>query len=171
MSASVDGGPTEARRADTKPAGEAADIADELMKVWKGDAWHGPSLTELLEGVTPERAAARSIPGAHTIWELVLHVAAWDEVWRRRLDGESVGDPEDGDFPPVPQPSPGAWSEAQARLRNAHERLAARVARLSRPELDATVAGKGYSARFLVRGAIRHAVYHTGQTAVLKKAG
>ena len=50
-------------------ASEAADLARELETLAHGDAWHGPALDELLEGVSAEMAAARPIAGAHTIWE------------------------------------------------------------------------------------------------------
>lgn len=148
---------------------EAKGLADELRVIFEGDAWHGPALAELLAGVPAERAAARPLRGAHTLWELVLHVTAWTNVWRRRLDGEPVDEPEEGDFPKVPPPTPSAWAEAQARLRSAHERLVERVARLREGDLAARVPGRDYTARFLVRGAIRHTVYHSGQIGILRK--
>ena len=41
-------------------------------------------------------AASRPIPGAHSIWELVLHVAGWADVARARLtSGEPVVPAED----------------------------------------------------------------------------
>ena len=152
------------------PGGEAASLADELWRIWRGDAGHGPALLELLEGVSPARAAARPIAGGHSIWDLVLHDAGWTEVFRRRLDGEAVEEPSEGDFPVPPEPCAEAWAEAQARLRTAHERLAERVARLSPEELEAKVPGRDFSARFLVRSAIRHTLYHSGQIGLLKKA-
>ncbi|MGB0111192.1 MAG: hypothetical protein WBP52_22060, partial [Terriglobales bacterium] len=54
---------------------EAARIADQLRRAFDGEAWHGDSLFEILERVGAARAAARPIGSAHTIWELVLHVA------------------------------------------------------------------------------------------------
>ena len=151
--------------------GEGAALAEELRRVWDGDAWHGPALLDLLADVSPARAAARPVPGGHTIWELVLHIAAWNGVWRRRLEGEAMDDPEEGDFPAPPRASAEGWADAQARVRTATERLAERVARLSAAELDGAVPGRTYSARFMVRGAIRHTVYHSGQIGLLKKAG
>jgi hypothetical protein len=47
----------------------------------------GILLFEILEGVTAARAAARPIGSAHTIWELVLHIAAWDGAVLRRMGG------------------------------------------------------------------------------------
>src|SRR5262245_23472529 len=40
-------------------AGESAALASELETLAHGETWHGPSLDELLEGVSAEAAAAR----------------------------------------------------------------------------------------------------------------
>jgi len=149
--------------------GEAAALAGEMRALAHGDAWHGPSVNELLEGVTPETAAARPIPGGHTLWEIVLHVTGWIDVWRRRLEGERVDEPEEGDFPAPPAATAQAWAEVKDRLRAAHARLVARVADLSEADLDARVPGRDYTVRFLVHGAIRHTVYHSGQIGLLRK--
>lgn len=151
-------------------SGEASRLADELRRIWGGDAWHGPSLTELLEGVSPAHAAARPIPGGHSIWELVLHDTAWTDVDRARLEGTATEEPHEGDFPVPAEPTAKAWKEAQAWHRAAHERLAAIVARLSPQALEAKVPGRDFSARFQVHIAIRHTVYHSGQIGLLKKA-
>ena len=44
-------------------------INSQLKRAQEGQAWHGPSLRELLESVTAEQAAARPIPNAHGIWD------------------------------------------------------------------------------------------------------
>jgi uncharacterized damage-inducible protein DinB len=101
----------------------------------------------------------------------VLHIAVWTDVWRRRLEGEIVDEPEEGDFPAPPKATERTWSEAKDRLRATHDRLVARVAALSDKDLDARVCGRDYTMRFLVQGAIRHTVYHSGQIGLLRKAG
>src|SRR5918911_1736209 len=80
---------------------ELADILDELRRIHDGDAWHGAALKESLSGVTAEQAAARPVAGAHSIWELVRHVTAWENVFRLRLEGRPVAEPEEGDIPTV----------------------------------------------------------------------
>jgi heme-degrading monooxygenase HmoA/uncharacterized damage-inducible protein DinB len=151
--------------------GEAASLAEELRVLARGDAWHGPSLEEMLAEVSPETAAARPIPKAHTIWELVLHLTGWTDVFRRRLEGTAVEEPEQGDYPAVPEPTAEAWAEAKSGLFEAHDQLAARVSRLAPADLDAPVPGRSFPGRFLVRGAIRHTVYHSGQIGLLRKLG
>jgi heme-degrading monooxygenase HmoA/uncharacterized damage-inducible protein DinB len=150
--------------------GEAAGLAEELRLIAEGDAWHGPGLAGVLAGVSAERAAARPVPGAHSIWEIVLHIAAWTDVFLRRLEGEALDEPPDGDFPPASELTPRAWTEAEARLRAVHGRLADRVGRLRASDLLAKVPGRDYSVGYMVRGAIRHAVYHSGQIGLLKRA-
>ena len=151
-------------------SGEAAFLADELQRIWKGNAWHGPSLSELLDGVTAAQAAARPIPGGHSIWELVRHDTGWTDVFRRRLEREAVEEPEAGDYPPPSDPTPKAWAEALEGLRAAHEQIVETVARLRPEDLEAKVPGRDYSGRFQVHSAVRHTVYHTGQIGLLKKA-
>ena len=148
---------------------EPAELADELKRLWHGDAWHGPALAELLAGVAADRASTRVLPDAHTVWELVLHITAWSDVFRRRIDGEAVEEPEEGDFPPAPAPSAEGWAEARTRAERVHERLIASVGHLTGGALDAPTPGRPFSVRFLVHMAIRHIVYHSGQIGLLKK--
>jgi heme-degrading monooxygenase HmoA/uncharacterized damage-inducible protein DinB len=150
-------------------ATEAAELAHELETLAAGNNWHGPTLHELLDGLSADQASARPLAAGHTIWELLLHVAAWTDVFRRRLEGAAVEEPEAGDFPAPPAPSPRAWDDARVALFEAHRRLTARVAGLSAAELGAPVPGRPYDARFQVRSAIRHTVYHSGQIGLLRK--
>ena len=92
---------------------EATRIADQLRRAFDGEAWHGDSLLEILEGVTAAQAAARPIASAHTIWELVLHIAAWDGAALRRLGGAAVELADAENFPPVPDVSDAAWHAAK----------------------------------------------------------
>ena len=66
---------------------EVERIADQLKRAHEGGAWHGPAIDELLKGVTAEQAAARPFEDAHSIWELVAHVEAWEHAILRRLVG------------------------------------------------------------------------------------
>ena len=146
------------------------DIVDELKRIHEGDAWHGPALRELLFGVRAEQAAARALPNAHSIWELVLHIIGWENVFRLRLEGDPVSTPPEGDFPPVEDTSQEAWAETLSRLDDSHAQLINMVAGLSGSNLQEKVVGKDYTTSFLISGIVRHHVYHAGQIALLKKA-
>jgi heme-degrading monooxygenase HmoA/uncharacterized damage-inducible protein DinB len=148
---------------------QATELARELETLAEGDNWHGPTLHELLDGVSAEAAAARPIAAAHTIWELVLHVTAWTDVFRRRLEGTAIEEPEAGDFPAAPQATSHAWAEVTQALFAAHGALTAHVSRLSEAELAAPIPGRPFDRHFQVRAAIRHTVYHSAQIGLLRK--
>jgi uncharacterized damage-inducible protein DinB len=150
---------------------EVERIAGQLRHAFEGDAWHGPSLSEVLAGVTAAQAAARPIAGAHTIWEIVYHVTAWEGTVARRLGGERVEQPPEGDWPPVPNTGETAWKEALARLERGHRELLAAVAKLDDAQLDRpTVPGGVTTAYVQAHGTVQHHLYHAGQIAILKKA-
>src|SRR5204863_33859 len=62
-------------------------ILDQLRRAYEGEAWHGPSVHEVLNGVTAAQAHERPLRNAHSIWELVQHIAVWADVGSRRLTG------------------------------------------------------------------------------------
>jgi uncharacterized damage-inducible protein DinB len=151
---------------------EAARIADQLRRAFDGDAWHGDSVFEILEGVTAARAAARPIARAHTIWELVLHIAVWDGAVLRRMGGVAVTLSDAENFPTVKDASDAAWREALAQVRRVHEDLVKTVAALPDSRLDEVVPGKEgahYTFYYMLHGVAQHELYHAGQIALLKK--
>src|SRR5438132_6307404 len=87
------------RRKDTRMS-EIARIVEQLRQAHDGEAWHGPSVGEALEGVSAAGAALRPIASAHCIWEIVHHVRLTDELVRRRVTGEPATD--EADWPPAP---------------------------------------------------------------------
>jgi len=148
---------------------EIGRIEDQLKRAFEGPAWSGPSLLEALAGVTAERAAKRPIATAHSIWELVLHVAVWEDVVRRRALGESFDPTDEQDWPRVSDTSPAAWSEALEALRRGHRALRDVVARFDEARLEQPLVPGGNSAYVQFHGAAQHDLYHAGQIAVLRK--
>jgi len=148
---------------------EIQTIIDELKNIHDGDAWHGPSLKEILSGVSAEQAAAKRLANAHSIWELTLHVGAWEDVFMRRLGGLQMKEPEEGDFPAVTDASEEAWRRTLTRFDETHRRLIDAVSELTDERLSEIVPGKDYTIEYMLRGLMRHHVYHAGQIALLKK--
>lgn len=146
-------------------------INDQLKRAFRGKAWHGPSVMEVLDNVTAERAAAHPIGGAHSIWELVLHIRAWERVAMRRIEEWAPFDVSDEeDWPPVKETTDHAWKNALNALTLNHDALREVVARLDEGRLSDIVPGTEYSIYFLLHGVIQHDLYHAGQIALLKKA-
>jgi uncharacterized damage-inducible protein DinB len=150
---------------------EAGRIADQLRRAFYGSAWHGPALLELLDGVDAAMAAAKPIEGAHSIWELVLHVAVWDRVAMVRLGGEKCQPTGLDNFPPVVRATDAAWRSAIAAAKRTHDELVRTVAGLPDFRLRERVPGKRYDFYHHLHGVVQHELYHAGQIAILKKAG
>lgn len=157
---------------------EAARIADQLHRALvggddeaPGEAWHGPAIETLLEDVDAARAAARPVAGAHSIWELVLHMTVWLETVRRRLEeNRAVELTPQQDWAPVRDTSDEAWQQTLERHRRAAEDLRRLIAGLDDIRLEQAVAGKGYNAYVMLHGIVQHEIYHAGQIGLLKKA-
>ncbi len=151
---------------------EASRIADQFRRAFAGDAWHGDSLVEILKGVTAARAAARPIQNAHSIWELVLHIAAWDGAVRRRMTGVAVKLSGKKNFPPVLDTSEAAWAKTLEHVRRVHDELVDAVERFPEKSLYQQVPGKKgvpYTFYYMLHGVVQHELYHAGQIALLKK--
>ena len=156
----------------TIAAPETARLADLLERAFRGGAWHGPALAETYAGVDAATAAAHPVPDAHSIWEIVNRAAAWTDIARRRMAGETLGQvPLEEDWPPVPDdPSPAAWKAAQEALEQAHRRLHSAVLELPDHCLEDCVAGSDPTIRGLLLGLLQHQAYHAAQIVILEKA-
>ena len=151
-------------------------IVDQLEREHHGEPWHGSPLRDILQGIDHVRAAARPLPGAHSIWELVLHLTSWKHEVRQRLAGEPAGEPREGDWPQVGDPSSGAWHTALEKLDVAHRLLVSAVREIPEQNLPVPTndqRGDGIAATHyeLLMGVLQHDTYHAGQIALLKKAG
>lgn len=141
-------------------------IKDQLRRSVEGEAWHGPSLRELLADVTAKEAAARPIAGTHSIAEITSHVAYWFGATRRRLAGELV-------LPTEPEQWPTSsldWQAQRTHLETAYGELMEALGRLTDARLTDPIAGKPYDAYFQLHGLVQHNLYHAGQIALLKRA-
>src|SRR3982751_2594671 len=94
----------------------ASQLASAIERTVSGPMWHGPALTDLLDGVPHERAAAHPIAGAHSIWEIGRHVTARAGTARRRIGGEKIDPPPEQDWPPVQDQAGDAWARAVEQM-------------------------------------------------------
>jgi uncharacterized damage-inducible protein DinB len=151
---------------------ESLRIADQLRRAFTGDAWHGPPLRDALAGITPEQARTRSLPSAHTIWELVLHIDLWTRIaleatqetpmpklygtekdWDKAADGDAA-----------------AWTRATENLFQTCEQLAKAIEGFDDSRLKDIVPGRQYDFYYLFHGIVQHSLYHGGQIAMLRRA-
>ena len=151
-------------------------LLDELRRAWDGDPWHGDPVAHILAGITAEQAAARPLPHAHTVWELVLHLTSWTREVARRLRDRVARDPQDGDWP-IAGRGEEQWRAAVAALAGAHAELLDALAAFPPAELDHAVGeerdrplGAGVTYAVMLHGVSQHYAYHAGQIALLRKS-
>src|ERR1041384_4308234 len=109
---------------------EVERLGDQFRRAFDGEAWHGPALMALLKDVTAEQAAARPIPGAHTIWELTQHIRAWEGACLRRLNGDPAQLPDTEDWEALNDFSEASWDKTKQNLVDTHNKLLAAIAAL-----------------------------------------
>lgn len=145
-------------------------ILDQMDRAYSGEAWHGPSMRELLDGLLAEDASKHVVRGTHSIWELVNHVAAWKSIVARRLAGEKPQVTPEMDWPPVWEASEFEWKRSLESLAESQKRVRSVVEKLRDDELDEKMGNKFGTRYVMLHGLIQHDLYHAGQIAILKKA-
>ena len=157
----------------SRPKSDLEALRQDLHNVFDGEPWHGSSITEVLKGIDADAAARQSIPHAHTIWELVLHMTVWTREVASRVRGAAAKPPpEDWPAPRFGGGEP-AWKSAKNDLAAAQNEIEAAVAALQAADLVRWIEnreGTSCSVGTVIRGLLQHHTYHQGQIAILKRA-
>lgn len=156
---------------------ECSRIADLLSRTLNGDPWYGSPLLELIAGLEPEEAARHPLAGAHSIWEVLLHMTGWIREIQARLGGAEPGEPAAGDWPALTGNTAADWERTRADLVSAHEELYKALEAYPDSRLDETVGfitrspelGTGVSYYVMLHGLVQHNVYHSAQIATLRR--
>lgn len=149
---------------------EVERIADQVAAGYRDGAWPSVSVRDLLRSLSPAEAAAHPVAGAHSAWEIALHLAFWHGAVRRRLGGETVDYRPEEDWPTPGEPSESSWEAALDGLDEAHRALVDAVRTLSPDQLGQPVAGRSFDVYFMLHGVPQHDLYHAGQVMLLRKA-
>lgn len=150
---------------------EVGRLADQLDRALNGEAWHGPSWREVLDGVGLQAALQRPLPNTHGIGEIVLHVSTWHDTVRRRIAGETPPQPTDEqDWPKATFASEAEWKAAIQRLFDTGRALSDTIRRFPEETLLEERGNNTGTWYALMIGILQHDLYHAGQVGLLKKA-
>jgi hypothetical protein len=145
-------------------------LEEQVKRALEGDAWHGPSVLEILEDVTAAQAAAHPIAGAHSIWELVLHLSTDYSLVLRRLAGDGKPLIQSEGWPTVPERTAENWSDCIRKLKQLNYELRRAILSFPWQRLDEPLVPEPpYTAYTQFIGVTQHHLYHAGQMALLKK--
>ncbi len=152
-------------------AGELMRLEEQLRRALEGEAWHGPSVLEVLTGVSAEQAGSHPIPGAHSIWELVLHIGSDYALVLRRMAGDGRQFTPEEDWPSCPPATAENWQQAVETLRRLNQQLRQAVRAFPEERLDEPLVPEApYTAYTQFIGVTQHTLYHAGQISLLKRA-
>lgn len=131
------------------------------MAFQKGEGLAANSLLDALEGLTAEQAAWKH-PEAdlHSIWEIVNHIASWNDYAVRLLNGVSTEPIEN--WPKVEETNEKSWIGTIEDLKDTHSAL---IKRLHKTELDLDedFPNSEMPTGKMLFGQLAHYCYHTGQ--------
>jgi uncharacterized damage-inducible protein DinB len=142
-------------------------IAEQLRRAYRGPAWHGPALKAILLDVGEEKASERPPSGAHSIREIVLHVAAWMRIGRERLSAGVVRQVSDEEDWPEPK---GSWAGILQALDQEERALEEAIRQFPAARLhERAPAVEPQTFYVLLHGVVQHTLYHAGQIILLNK--
>ncbi|MBI5060195.1 DinB family protein [candidate division KSB1 bacterium] len=140
-------------------------------KTITGSPWYGPGVASLLRNVKAKDAIAKPIDGAHSIWELVLHMITWKAGPLRGIHGSRKAVSKTENFPRIKDSSERAWKAAVAKLKATQSEWDAMLAAATDDTLDEPAApSRKFKRADLYLGVLQHDTYHAGQIAILKRA-
>jgi uncharacterized damage-inducible protein DinB len=140
-----------------------------FRQTFEGKPYYGPSVLGALEDVTAALAVRKPIRGAHSIWEIVLHLTA--ELAYALEVVQGIAGPYGDTWPATSGTGEPAWEKAVAELKRANRALLQAIQELDDSALErqpVRVRGPFYT---MIHGTMQHNIYHAGQIAVLKRRG
>jgi uncharacterized damage-inducible protein DinB len=148
-------------------------IIDQFNLIYESEeAWHGPSVVEVLSDVSWEMAADKIMPNTHSIAELVYHMTTWRIFVVKRLQGDGEYEvTKSRDWKTFPIFDEFEWEALQMELSLSQEELITELEKRDNDEfLEEIVPGREYDYYTMLHGILQHDLYHTGQISILKKA-
>ena len=142
-------------------------IADNMDTVFRGDAWHGPSVMEILNSLPEEKWFEKSPYSKKSIIQNIFHILAYkryaieklrDNIhYRVETEEQNWGSEEE-----LSQPM-----KIKKDLISTHNQLLDEIAKHDDNILDKNVPGEYYNFYKLLNGVIQHDTYQLGKIWVL----
>jgi len=148
---------------------ELEQLIYEYDQIMIGEGWYGDPVWKILQDIDAQCAAAQPIARAHTISQLVMHMAFWEQVALRRFSGPETPDLA-GNFPEPAVWDADEWQKTLEAFRESNREFRHGVSLLDASCLDQKTPGGQHSFRYELVGVMQHHIYHAGQIALLKKA-
>lgn len=142
-------------------------IIDNMDTVFRGDAWHGPSVMEIINSLPVSKLQEQHTISKQSISQNIFHLTAYKKYvleklndnihYRLETDEQNWGTPEE------------LIDHVQLKknLMDAHSQLISKLEQLDDSILEKNVPGEYYNFYTLLNGLIQHDTYHLGMIWVL----
>lgn len=137
-------------------------IIDNLDTVFRGDAWHGPSIMEIINSLPIEKVVQKKEFSNQTIPQHIFHLMAWRKFVLEKLNDNihySLETEEDnwGNENDINSKN---FSVLIEKLKSSHFDLINALEKQDDDILEKYVPGEHYSYYKLLNGLIQHDTYH-----------
>ncbi|SOE23374.1 DinB superfamily protein [Spirosomataceae bacterium TFI 002] len=148
---------------------ELEKITENLETVFRGDAWHGPSMMEIINSLPKKAVDQKHGLSKRTIAQLIFHLLAWRKFILQKLDDNIHYnlEGEDQNWGTAQETSAENWNNLIADLKQAQKDLIEKLDTLDDSLLQKRVPGEYYDYYKLLTGMIQHDTYHLGMIWVL----
>lgn len=147
---------------------ETARLQQMLEQTYSGIGFHGDSIAQIFNSIDVPCAIWIPDGGVHSIWNIVLHMNAWQKAIRERLTSPTLVTLNDEqNYPPLPAATAENWSRSLDAFRDSLTALIQGIGEFPEKKLSSPVPGRGYDFATLLHGAIHHNLYHAGQISLL----
>lgn len=148
---------------------ELEKIIENIDTVFRGDAWHGPSVMEILNSLPIEIVATKQGFSKRTIAQLVFHLVAWRKFIIHKLNDDIAYSlkTEEENWGTAAETSKENWLDLKSDFIATQNQLLAILETKNDTLLELRVAGEFYDFYKLLTGLIQHDTYHLGMIWVL----
>jgi uncharacterized damage-inducible protein DinB len=144
-------------------------IVDNLDIVFRGDAWHGPSVMEFINSMPQNVVDVRKEYSKHTICQIIFHLGVWRKFVLEKLNGNIRFDlvSDEDNYGTEEQITKANWPALVEQLKTSQDELMNRLEDFDDDLLVKLVPGQDYNYYKLLTGLIQHDTYHLGMIWVL----
>ncbi len=144
-------------------------IIDNLDTVFRGDAWHGPSVMEFINSMPLDVVDVRKEYSKYTICQITYHLGIWRKFAIEKLNGNIKFDlvTDEDNYGTEEDITKTNWPNLVEQLKTNQEALLNKLEEFDDDLLVKLVPGQDYDYYKLLTGLIQHDTYHLGMIWVL----
>jgi uncharacterized damage-inducible protein DinB len=146
------------------------DFLSQLMEIFSGSTWYGPSIQEILISIDIKNVNVKPSGVNHSIAGLLAHMIAWRTfVIEKMKKNEDFDINPDTNFPDIHIKGIEDWKGLINEFFNSQEKLLSMIQNIGSDTLIKIVPGRTYSYSHMLQGIIQHDIYHLGQISLIDK--